>query len=56
MWPIIVLKITLGVFVVWKKVLVKRRAVNRSVCLLTIDRAIRVMIQVNAGSISLLYL
>ena len=44
---------------VWKKlVLVKRRAVDQSVCLSTIEEAepTEFMIQVNAASISFLYL
>ena len=41
-------KIILSVFVVWKKVLVKRRAVNRSVCLLTIELS-ELMIQVTTA-------
>ena len=52
-------KIILGVFVVWKKlVLVKRRAVDQSVCLSTIEQAepTEFTIQVNAASISFLYL
>ena len=50
-------KIILGVFVVWKKlVLVKRRAVDQSVCLSTIEQAepTEFTIQVNAASISFL--
>ena len=52
-------KIILGVFVVWKKlVLVKRGAVGQSVCLPTIEQAepTEFTIQVNAASISFLYL
>ena len=45
MCPSIVFK---GVFVVWKKVLVKRRAVNQSVCLLTIELS-ELMIQVTTA-------
>ena len=51
-------KIIIGVFVVWKKrVLVKRRAVDQSVCLLTIALAepAELTIQVNAARISFLY-
>ena len=47
-------KIILAVFVVWKKlVLVKRRAVDQSVCLPTIEQAepAKLTIQVNAASI-----
>ena len=49
-------KIILGVFVVWKKlVLVKRRAVDQSVCLSTIEQAepAERTIQVNCAKISL---
>ena len=49
-------KIILGVFVVWKKlVLVKRRAVDQSVCLSTIEQAepAELTIQVNSARISL---
>ena len=49
-------KIVLGVFVVWKKlVLVKRRAVDQSVCLSTIEQAepAELTIQVNSARISL---
>ena len=49
-------KIILRVFVVWKKlVLVKRRAVDKSVCLWTIEQAepAELTIQVNAARISL---
>ena len=52
-------KVILGVFVAWKKlVLVKRRAVDQSVCLSTIEQAepTAFTIQVNAASISFLYL
>ena len=52
-------KVILGVFVVWKKlVLVKRGAVDQSVCLSTIKQAepTEFTIQVNAASISFLYL
>ena len=55
-WPCAVFKVyILGVFVVWKKlVLVKRRAVDQRVCLSTIAQAepAELTIQVNAASIS----
>ena len=52
-------KIILGVFVVWKKlVLVKRRAVDQIVCLSIIEQAgpTEFTIRAHAASISFLYL